>query len=121
MITILKANIVELQNLYNVTHNDQVSRHMSIVASLNNDAKALSNNVNYFYEHGRCYTFRPKEDHVGLPPGSQYGYRFWLNYKYRPIQYPISSNSAKNGSFNILPLPEVNSKAMFVALIQTKI
>jgi hypothetical protein len=72
MTKILKANIVELQNLYNVTHNDQMNRHMSIVASLNNNAKALSNTVNYFYEHGRCYTFRPKEDHSGLPPGSQY-------------------------------------------------
>ena len=66
---------------------DQQGQHMTIVAILNNDAQGLYNKPNYFYEHGRCYTFRPKEEHHELPPGSQYGYKFMLNYKYRPIQF----------------------------------
>jgi len=90
--TTYKARILELQNLYNYTHNDKQGEHMSIVASLNNDVQALYYSVNYFYEQGRCYTFRPKEDHMSLPPGSQYGYKFWLNYKYRPIQYSNTSD-----------------------------
>merc|ERR1712013_96364 len=90
--TTYKAKIVELHNLYNFTHNEQ-GHHMSIVASLNKDAKALENSVNYFYEHGRCYTFKPKQPNIGLPPGSLYGYKFWLNYKYRPIQFSNYSNS----------------------------
>jgi len=39
----------------------------------------------YYYEHGRCYTFRPGAGHLP-PPGSQYGLKFIMNYKYFPIQ-----------------------------------
>ena len=69
----------------------------------------------YYYEHGRCYTFRPGPGHFP-PPGSQYinffelfailyfwyifptryGLKFIMNYKYFPIQ-----NSEKSeGNFS---------------------
>ena len=50
----LKNTILSLEKIVVFSENDD----MTIVVSLNNDATAITSSYGFFYEHGRCYTFR---------------------------------------------------------------
>lgn len=67
---------------YNLTDVDTEERLTLKKATLNGLTNIMSYNTSFFYEYGRCYTFRPNED-VTVPPGSLYGYRFQF---YRTLQ-----------------------------------
>jgi len=68
----------------------------TIVGFLNQNSSALAHEYGYYYEHGRCYTFRPLPGHLP-PPGSQYGLKFVMNYKYFPIMNNRTGNHSGHG------------------------
>lgn len=70
------------------------------VATLNGRTDILTFNYTFFYEYGRCYTFRPNGN-VTMPPGSHYGYKFQF-YKYAPPGNPKNTpKKVYNGGWEI--------------------
>lgn len=89
--------------IFDNLHSDENHQHRSsakteriyiTLASLNERSDTVTFNHSFFYEYGRCYTFKPK---VGVrpPPGSHYGYRF-LFYKYDHRKQTRSSSKKVN-------------------------